>query len=88
MNGFVGEWFRRRTVNIVLTDASEEAADVQPHLQPEPLDHVGGDDAEGYSEAVGDRRDEVHPLPGLVVVLRRHLQPKYRNNRNNRSLNL
>ena len=49
---------------------------MQPDLQPEPLDDVGGDDAEGDPEAVGDRRDEVHPLPGLVVVLRRHLLMK------------
>ena len=59
---------------------------MQSHLQPEPLDDVGGDDAEGDPEAVGDRRDEVHPLPGLVVVLRRHLSRKKHHNSQSQTL--
>ena len=51
---------------------------MEAHFEPAPLDDVGGDDAEGDPQAVRHRRDQVHPLTRLVVVLCRHLLAKIR----------
>jgi hypothetical protein len=58
---------------IILTNSSERPSNVQAHPEAVPLYDVGGNDAEGDAEAVGHGRDQVHPVPVLVVVFGGHL---------------